>query len=176
MIIKDLNNLPYKYQVIVVDPPWPITKIKRGVRPNQIEIDYPIMSLEDIKLQPINILGKNNSVCFLWTIQKFLREAFMILEHWNFKYQRVITWDKGNGMSLFGFHHRTEFILFGYRGKLEMYPRRRTMPTLITEHTWRQHSVKPQVFYDYASAFGEPKIDLFARQEREGWDVWGNEV
>jgi N6-adenosine-specific RNA methylase IME4 len=79
-------------------------------------------------------------------------------------------------MSLFGFHHRTEFVLFGYKGKLKMYPKRKTMPTLIVEHTWRNHSHKPDLFYNYAEAFGSPRIDLFAKQKREGWDAWGNGV
>ena len=38
-----------KYQIIVVDPPWEIQKIKKRVRPNQVEMDYPMMSLGEIK-------------------------------------------------------------------------------------------------------------------------------
>ena len=176
MIVKDLELIPQKYSVIVVDPPWPIKKIKRMVRPNQVNMDYPLMTLDEIKNLPVSQISMDNSVCFLWVINRFVKDGFDVLERWGFKYQRIITWDKGNGMSLFGFHHRTEFVLFGYKGHLEIYPKRRTMPTLIQEHTWRQHSVKPQLFYDYASLFGSPRIDLFARKERQNWDVWGNEL
>ena len=111
-----------KYDVIYVDPPWPIEKIKRNVRPNQVDMDYNIMSMDDIRSLPIDSISADNSVCFLWTIQRYLPDSFDILNGWGFKYQRTITWDKGNGMCLFGFHHRTEFLLFGYRGKIEMYP------------------------------------------------------
>ena len=78
-------------------------------------------------------------------------------------------------MCLFGFHHRTEFLLFGYRGKLDMYPKRRAFPTLICAKS-DYHSSKPQIFRDWISKFGDKKIELFARQKTPGWDVWGNEV
>jgi len=164
-----------KYQIIYADPPWRIQKIKRKVRPNQVDMDYPMMDLEDIKKLPIYNISEDNSVCFLWTIQRYLKDAFDVLAEWGFKYQRTITWDKGNGMCLFGFHHRTEFLLFGYKGKIEMYPRRKAFPTIVQAKSDR-HSSKPQIFRDLISPFGKTKIELFARQKTDGWDVWGNEV
>jgi len=164
------------YSVIVADPPWFLKKVVRKCRPNQTAaLDYPTMSLEEIKFLPVQTLAAENSCLFLWTIQKYIEPSFEIMRQWGFKYQRLLTWDKGNGMSLFGFHHRTEFVLFGYRGKLEMYPRRPTFPTLISSRSGR-HSAKPDEFYRLAEAFGESRIDLFARKKREGWAAWGNEV
>ena len=176
--MSDLNDIIFpdkKYQIIYVDPPWPVKKIKRKVRPNQVEMDYPTMSLDTIRSLPINSLAEDNSVLFLWTIQAFLPFSFEIMHHWGFKYQRTITWDKMNGMCLFGFHHRTEFLLFGYKGKIEMYPRRKAFPTLVQCKT-DKHSKKPQIFRDLISPFGETRIELFARELSEGWDSWGNEV
>ena len=164
-----------KYSVITVDPPWPIKKNKRKVRPNQSEMDYKNMSVADITDLPINEIAGDNSVCFLWTIQKYLPLSFDILGKWGFKYQRAITWDKSNGMCLFGFHHRTEFVLFGYKGTIDIYPRRKAFPTLISEKSPR-HSQKPDCFYEYAGAFGDARIDIFARARRNGWDVWGDEI
>lgn len=164
-----------KYQVIVVDPPWEIKKIIRKVRPNQVAMDYPTMSYSQLSDMRIQDIADDNAVCFLWTIQKWLPKAFDLLERWGFKYQRTLTWDKGNGMSLFGFHNRSEFVLFGYKGKLEMYPKRKTIPTVFSAKS-PYHSAKPDEFYSMVEVFGEPRIDLFARKERDGWDVWGNEV
>jgi len=130
-----------KYQIIYADPPWPIKKIIRAVRPNQIKMDYPVMSLEEIKLLSVQSISADNCFLFLWTIQKYLPVSFGIMEYWGFKYQRTITWDKQNGMCLFGFHHRTEFLLFGYKGKIEMYPKRKAFPTLVASKTDR-HSKK----------------------------------
>ncbi len=42
-----------KYSLIYADPPWDVKKIKRKVRPNQVEFDYPTMSLEEIKNLPV---------------------------------------------------------------------------------------------------------------------------
>jgi|GEM_PF-5544318 len=121
------------YSVVVVDPPWPVRKIVRRVRPNQkAELDYKTMSLDEIKSMPIREVSAENSVLFLWTTHAYLEAAFDVMRSWDFKYQRTLTWDKGNGMCLFGFHHRTEFVLFGYRGKIEMYPHRKAIPTVFS--------------------------------------------
>ncbi len=165
-----------KYNVIVVDPPWPVKKIVRKVRPNQKpELDYITMTVEEIKNIPIRDIADDNAVLFLWTTHAFLKTAFDVLRTWGFKYQRCLTWDKANGVCFFGFHHRTEFVLFGYKGKIEMYPRRKAIPTLFSGKSMR-HSAKPDEFYKLIEPLGERRIDIFARQERSGWDVWGNEV
>lgn len=164
-----------KYDVIYADPPWPVKKIRRKVRPNQVEMDYPTMSIEDIKALRVQSISQDNSSCFLWATQAMLPFAFEILEAWGFKYQRTITWDKQNGLCLFGFHHRTEFLLHGYHGKIEMYPRRKAIPTVFSIHSGK-HSKKPDEIRKAIEVFGEDRIELFARQSPEGWDVWGNEV
>lgn len=164
-----------KYQIIYADPPWDVKKIKRRVRPNQVKMDYPTMKLDEIKALPVKKIAEDNCVLFLWTTHAYLPKAFDVINEWGFKYQRTITWDKGNGMCLFGFHHRTEFLLFGYKGRIAMYPRRKAFPTLVEAKSSR-HSEKPQVFRDLIQPFGQTRIELFARVKTEGWDVWGNEV
>ena len=166
-----------KYQIIYADPPWAVKKITRRVRPNQTaELDYPTMPLTEIKALPVWSISLPTACLFLWTTHAYLPSAFDVMESWGFKYQRTITWDKQNGMCLFGFHHRTEFLLFGYRGKApEMYPRRPAFPTIVQAKSER-HSAKPQIFRDLILPFGSPRVELFARQKTPGWDTWGNEV
>ena len=171
-------QLPFpgkKYSVIYADPPWEVKKIKRRVRPNQQEMDYSTMSLEEIKSLPVQDISEDDSTLCLWTTQAYLPKAFEVLAAWGFRYQRTITWDKRNGMCLFGFHHRTEFLLFGYRGKIPMYPERKAFPTMV-EAKSKRHSGKPQIFRDLILPFGETRIELFAREKPEGWDVWGKEA
>lgn len=165
-----------KYDLIVIDPAWEVGKIQRKVRPNQKpQLDYITMPFDEIKALPIGEMADTNSVIFLWTIQKWLPKSFELLDAWGFKYQRTLTWDKKNGMCLFGFHHRTEFVLFGYKGKIEMYPKRKAIPTVF-EGKSERHSAKPDEFYKLVQGLGKNRVDLFARREREGWDVFGNEV
>ena len=58
---------PKKYDVIYTDPPWDVKKIKRKSRPNQVEMDYPTMKLEEICKLPVSGMTKDNAVLFLWT-------------------------------------------------------------------------------------------------------------
>lgn len=169
-----------KYQIIVVDPPWQIEKIKRKVRPNQLEIDYKMMSLEEIKALPINRIADDNYTLFLWVIDKYLFEAKSILEAWGFKYHLTMSWDKTNGITLFGFNRRTEFILVGFKDKHDTYPKRRAIKTSFRAKS-EYHSAKPDEFYKMLDVLEGNRIDIFARKQRTGlflkqWDVYGNEV
>lgn len=72
-----------KYKTIVVDPPWPVKKVVRKVRPNQKQnLDYPTMSLDAIKALPISAVSAENSVLFLWTTHAFLPSSFDIMSAW----------------------------------------------------------------------------------------------
>ena len=64
-----------KYDILVVDPPWQLKKIIKKVRPNQVEMDYPMMSLEEIKALPIQSISADVSTLFLWTIDKYLYQT-----------------------------------------------------------------------------------------------------
>ena len=166
-----------KYKIIVVDPPWPMSKIMRRSRPNQVGFDYPTMTVEAIMdFSFPSKIADNDAILFLWTTQRFLPDAFKVLSAWEFTYSHTLTWDKQNGLVLKGFHWRTEFVLVGYRGKGKIYMAGKSIPTIFTESSWRKHSVKPAIFYELVGKLGEPRIDIFARKRREDWDVWGNEV
>lgn len=163
-----------RYDTIYADPPWPVKKTRRACRPNQVDMDYPTMSVEDISNLRVADIVSQDVTLWLWTTHAFLPEAFGVMDSWGFRYQRTITWDKANGMRLFGFHHRTEFLLFGYSGKLPMYPKRKAFPTCISAKSNR-HSHKPHIFRELIEPFGHTRIELFARENAEGWDAWGND-
>lgn len=168
-----------KYQIIVVDPPWKVKKITSKQRPNQIEMDYPMMSIKEISDLDIGDIADDDSWCFLWTTQKYLWDSKAILERWGFKHKLTMVWEKtygkSAGMPLFGFRWNAEFILVGTKGKKTMFPKTKLIPACFQAENIR-HSEKPQRFYDMILPLGERRIDIFARKEREGWDVWGNEV
>lgn len=170
-----------KYQIIVVDPPWEIEKIKKRVRPNQVDMDYPTMTIEEIKQLPINKIADDISTCFLWTIDKYLFDSKDIIESWGFKYHLTMSWDKTNGLAMYGFNRQTEFILVGLSGNHEAYPTRKTIRTSFTAKS-PFHSAKPDEFYNMLEILEGNRIEVFARPytsmfpKREGWDVWGNEV
>jgi N6-adenosine-specific RNA methylase IME4 len=169
-----------KYQLIVIDPPWQIEKIQKKVRPNQVDMDYQMMSIEEIKALPVGDIADDNCILFIWTIDKYLYETKPILEYWGFKYHLTMSWDKCNGLAMYGFNRQTEFILVGLKGNHEAYPTRKTIPTSFTAKSER-HSAKPDTFYMLLDVLDGDRIDMFARQGRDTlfghhWDVWGNEV
>jgi N6-adenosine-specific RNA methylase IME4 len=168
-----------KYDVIVVDPPWPIKKITTKQRPNQVHMDYQLMSMEEIHGMPIYTICKPQCYCFLWTTQKHLWDAKGVLETWGFNHLLTMTWVKeygrSSGMPLFGFRWNTEFILVGTLGSFPMMPKQKLIKTGFNAVN-EGHSIKPQEFYSSIEHLGQDRIDIFARKQRDGWDVWGNEV
>ena len=168
-----------KYDIIVADPPWDLKKLKRKKRPKQVNMDYPVMSLEDISALDVGSLAKDDCWLFLWTTQKYLFDAKGILEGWGFNYLVMSVWEKtygkSAGMPLYGFRWNAEFILIGYRNKPVLWPKRPLIPLVFQAPNIR-HSQKPDKFYKMIEPLGDKRIDLFARQKRDNWDVWGNEV
>ena len=175
-------NIPFpnkKYQIIVVDPPWPIKKLTHKKRPNQINMDYVTMGIDEITALDIDSLAGDICWCFLWTTQKYLFQAKPILEGWGFKHLLTMVWEKtygrSSGMPLYGFRWNGEFILVGYKAKPDLWPKRRLIPAVFSAENIR-HSQKPDKFYELIKPLGENRIDLFARKKREGWTAWGDEI
>ena len=170
-----------KYQIIVADPPWQIQKIKKRVRPNQIEMDYPMMTLDEIKNLPVESIADDKCMLFVWTIDKYLFNTKSVVESWGFNYHLTMAWDKTNGLAMYGFNRQTEFIVVGLRGKHDAYPERETIRTSFSAKS-PYHSSKPDEFYLMLDVLSGERIDIFARKQRTGlflknkWDVWGNEV
>ncbi len=163
------------FSTIVADPPWPVEKIAREERPNQHNIDYPTMSIQAIKDMAPEIMSRSadDSHLYLWTTHKFLPDALDVAEAWGFKYQCLMTWVKNVGMTPFSWMYSTEHVLFCRRGNLplEKMGRRLDFAAKVT-----RHSSKPDEFYELVSEVSPgPRLELFAREDREGFEVWGNE-
>lgn len=168
-----------KYACIYIDPPWPIGNPKLGLMGyNKIRPDkgYSDMTIEQLTELPISRIALEQCNIFLWTTHTFLKDALNILAVWNFKYHCCITWDKISGISICGFHRRTEFLLFGYKGNYSLSQKKPYFPTIVRKKATK-HSKKPDEFYGLIERSSPgPRIELFAREKKEGWDAWGNEV
>ena len=165
-----------KYSTIVIDPPWPVKFMKLEMRPNQVEMPYPTMEIDEIKKFPIDKITADNCNLFLWTTHTYLPSALEIVKEWGFKYHVLLTWNKTNGRSLFGFNRMTEFVVYAYKGKITVNQRGRFIDTIFTEKL-REHSRKPNIFYEMIKNNSPtPRIDIFSREKRKGFDQWGNEI
>lgn len=170
------------YKVIYADPPWNYTdKAKAGNR--GAECKYPCMTTNDICALPINSLADDDSVLFLWATFPMLPDALHIMEAWGFTFKTVaFVWVKENRKSdsdFFGMGNWTranaEIVLLGVKGK----PHRVSASVRqIVYSPIQQHSQKPdEVRQRIVELMGDvSRIELFARETPEGWDVWGNEV
>lgn len=158
-----------EYSTIVIDPPWPMAKIERDVRPNQVAFDYEVMSEQE--LAALELPAAEGAHLYLWTTHKFLPMALRLAETWGFNYQCLMTWRKNVGFTPFSWMYSTEHVLFCTRGGLEV---QRKGLRLDFEADVREHSRKPDAFYDLVrQASPGPRIDMFSREARDGFDTWG---
>jgi N6-adenosine-specific RNA methylase IME4 len=167
------EGLSPPYSTIVADPPWQISKIAKRVRPLQVDMDYSMMSLDEIAALPVGDLAADVSTLFVWTIDRYLYDTPAIVEAWGFKYHLTMAWDKTNGMAMFGFNRQTEFVVVGFKGPHDAYPSGPVMRSSFTARS-THHSAKPPLFLDMVEArWPGPYVELFARAPRLGWDSWG---
>ena len=163
------------FDIIVIDPPWNYEKNKKTTYDSEgrrVASPYPEMS--QTELEKIKIPVANNGILFLWTTHKFIWDAKELLDKWGFNYKGIVVWDKekmGIGATL---RMQCEFCLIGFKGKPLW--KHKDIRDIIRE-TRTEHSKKPESFYKLVEkiCIGR-KLDYFARQKREGWDVYGDEV
>lgn len=169
-----------KYRTIVADPPWDYPEgFALGPGHGELEVrplPYPSMTIEDIAALPVRDFADRECRLFLWTTNRYLREAFDILETWGFRYRQTLVWHKTDAnLPASVAPNSAEFILVGTRG----FPARGIgFPSAVIAIPRKgSHSTKPEAFMDYIETVSQPPyLELFARRKRIGWDVWGNQV
>lgn len=181
----DLLDCDSSYNLLYVDPPWKQSKGgKKAVRPisSGTTLDYPTCSLETIKghLAMANALTENDTVLFLWTIDKYLFEAENIAKSLGYKLHARMIWNKVTGIpAAFTIRFGHEYLLYMYKGRLLPVDRRERgkIHSVFTEQV-KRHSQKPEEAYRIIERLypNTRKLELYARKERDGWDAWGNEI
>lgn len=161
------------FDVIVLDPPWPMQKIERDVRPNQSEFDYPTMSEEE--LEGLEIPCADDCHVWVWTTHKFLPMALRLIDTWGMKYVCTFVWHKPGGFQPIGLpQYNSEFAIYARVGTPEFIDTK-ALPTCF-EAPRGAHSEKPQAFYDVVRRVtAGRRLDMFNRRAIEGFEVWGKE-
>ena len=171
-----------KYNIIYADPPWTykVWTAKGGHK--SASAHYQTMSLEDIKKLPVESIAADDSILFMWATYPNLLEAFEVIKSWGFTYKTVgFTWMKmySNGKPVCGLGYwkraNAEICLLATKGKPKRVNKGVYQAILAPQ---RKHSQKPDEIRDrIVTLMGDlPRVELFAREETKGWDVWGNEV
>jgi N6-adenosine-specific RNA methylase IME4 len=137
---------------------------------------YKTMTVEEIAEITVAELAEPDCHLWLWTTNQFIEAGFRVMRAWGFQYLAPIHMVKPSGIGNY-FVHRTQTVLFGYRQTCR-FPLRRYAPTVLEINTNpKRHSEKPDATYELIESISPgPRLEMFARRRRPGWDVWGNEV
>lgn len=164
-----------RYPIIYADPPWQYDFSPSNDR--SVENHYPTMPIEDICAMDVASLATPDAMLFLWAPPSFIKKGIMVLEAWGFELATSMVWVKnkiGTGIYV---RQRHEYLLLGKRGQ-PITPRPGSQPDSVIEAPRGPHSEKPEQVYGLIEQMypGLPKIELFSRSPREGFDAWGNEA
>ena len=180
-----------KYQIIYADPPWSYyndsdapqncTTVKGVRRP-----PYSVLSSKSIMHLPVQSISADTCILFIWTTDYHLEKCMQVIEHWGFVYKTIgFVWTKktkqGTPVCFTGAYTMKsgiELCLLATKGK--------NVHKLVKKHNVRAlfegrreaHSKKPdEIRKRIVQLMGNlPRIELFARQKTEGWNMWGDEV
>lgn len=170
---KDLNTSK-TYPVIYADPPWRYDYAESDSR--QIENHYPTMDLNDICALPVSEISTKDSILFMWTTSPKLLESFDVISSWGFTYRTCAIWDKKKiGMGYY-FRQQHEILIVATKGEIPAPPVSSRISSVISIDR-SNHSAKPDEFYEIIENMYPdlPKIELFSRNKRDGWESWGNQ-
>lgn len=182
------NLIPFpdkKYTVIYADPPWAFRNKKTGgSMTSGASQKYPTLSPNSIYNLEVPHICADNSILFMWWVASMPEEALSVVRRWGFELKTMtgFVWNKlsptGNrphfGM---GYYTRAgvECCLIATRGKPQIISH--SVRSVLTSPVL-EHSKKPDVFADSITDLCGyvPRIELFARDQKPFWDVWGNQV
>jgi N6-adenosine-specific RNA methylase IME4 len=174
-----------KYATILADPPWQFQNKTGKIAPEHKRLNrYSTMTLDDICALPVEGVAASTAHLYLWVPNALLPEGLAVMKAWGFKYKSNVIWHKirkdggsdGRGVGFY-FRNVTEILLFGVRGKnARTLPPGRSQVNMMQTRK-REHSRKPDEQFDLIQSCSPgPYLEMFARGEREGWDVWGNQA
>lgn len=169
------------YRCVMADPPWKFAGGGSGWKCGA-NLHYSLLSeseIVDVMREPMSGVNADAHL-WLWVVSNHLPEGLRVMDALGFRYITNLAWvkfqrgglDIGVGQYLRGAH---ELCLFGVRGRTQMPPVRNIPSVVMAPRT--KHSRKPDEAYRAISRVSPgPRLSLFDRELREGWDVWGDEA
>lgn len=195
-----LEQIPFpekKYNIIYADPPWRYSKgvhqdyrKSHGGKDRLLESEYPTMTKKELLNLDVKRIANDDCALFMWFTYSHLEKALELCKAWGFKYKTIaFLWlkrsNKGKVLCNVGAWTlgSTEACLIATRGNMLQHKECNNIRQLVDPNTdirlkGKSHSRKPKEVAERIDLLfpNTEKIELFARQKTEGWDVWGNEV
>lgn len=181
---KPLSTAGGPFSLIYADPPWRYEATGQSGSRLRIENQYPTMETEDICALPVASICDDDAMLFMWVPSSLLLDGLQVLKAWGFEYVTQAVWFKnggGNEPYMGGvFLQAHETLLVGKRGNGLPAPKPENKVSSVIVAPREEHSKKPEKVYDMLEKmypdFKGNFCELFARNTREGWLSWGNEV
>ncbi len=174
-----------KYKTIYADPPWQFANRTGKMAPEHKRLNrYSTMKLEDIMRLPVSDVADEKSHLYLWVPNALLPEGLEVMKAWGFEYKTNLIWEKtrkdgmpdGRGVGFY-FRNVTEILLFGIKGSNNRTLQPGRSQVNLLRSMKREHSRKPDEFISLIEKCSPgPYLELFARGNRENWDMWGNQA
>jgi N6-adenosine-specific RNA methylase IME4/ParB-like chromosome segregation protein Spo0J len=174
-IIQTMHSDGKLYGVIYADPPWKYETFSENGMDRSADNHYPTMSMFD--MLSLDVPAADDCVMFMWATVPMLPEALDLLDSWGFEYKSHIAWIKDRQGTGYWTRNKHELLLIGTKGRVPA-PAMGTQPPSVIELPITKHSEKPAFFADMIASLypTTPKLEMFARMGRVGWDVIGNEA
>lgn len=163
------------YGVIYIDPPWKFETFSENGMDRSADNHYPTMSMQSLS-ELVMPAGKD-CIMFMWATVPMLPEAIDLLTDWGFTYKSHIAWVKDRMGTGYWTRNKHELLLIATKGNVPA-PAMGMQPPSVIELPIGRHSEKPAFFADMIASLypTTPKVEIFARMGRPGWDVIGNEA
>jgi len=163
-----------RFPLLLADPPWRYEHVETESR--AIENQYPTMSLDEIRALPVTDVTTEDCVLFLWATSPKLAESMSVIEAWGFTYRTCAVWVKDKiGMGYY-FRQRHELLLVATKGAPPV-PAPADRLDSVLDGARLEHSAKPVSAYEAIERMYPrfPKLEMFCRSPRAGWEAWGNQ-
>jgi len=163
------------YGVIYIDPPWKFETYSDNGMDRSADNHYPTMSTQS--LSELQMPAGKDCIMFMWATVPMMPEAIDLLTDWGFTYKSHIAWVKDRIGTGYWTRNKHELLLIATRGNVPA-PAMGMQPPSVIELPVGRHSEKPDFFADMIQSLypTTPKVEIFARMGRVGWDSMGNEA
>lgn len=177
---------PASFDVIMADPPWAYKMRGPTGYEKSPQAHYECMDIDALKALPVGRLAAPDCLLWMWTTWPFLANgaALELIRAWGFEGKTGLPWVKTtvNGNVAFGtgyvLRSCSEPVILATRGA-PTYDKDFTRRTrALLNAVAREHSRKPDDAYAMCERMipAARRLDLFAREARPGWSVWGNQT